>query len=274
MRKKEVAKAKKELERRFGKLHESLTGYHDHIDFRSLDDFDDNAFAWLMQNVKGVNMLDLNETDISNESISLLSHLEYVKELRAKECHNLNNDCVDDLNKLTSLVFLHLKSTNITIDGLLKLKDLSRLKTLMFSADDTVSIKEKLLQLKTILPGCELVIDSKRYYFDAIDLFIYSLKTKPFRYWLKIKNTPITANWSRWLDQPGDNNIEAEVQGIYPLDEIEWVEIDPIERIEGEPIAITENDHSAEIVKLLEEVEFPFMVSDGVISAYIFRKEI
>jgi hypothetical protein len=63
MRKKEVAKAKKELERRFGKLHESLTGYHDHIDFRSLDDFDDNAFAWLMQNVKGVNMLDLNETD-------------------------------------------------------------------------------------------------------------------------------------------------------------------------------------------------------------------
>ena len=274
MGKKEVAKAKKELERRFGKLHESLAGYHDHMDFRSLDDFDDNAFAWLMQNVKGVNMLDLNETDISNKSISLLSHLEYVKELRAKECHNLNNDCVDDLNKLTSLVFLHVKSTNITIDGLLKLKDLSHLKTLMFSADDTVSIKEKLLQLKTMLPGCELVIDSKRYYFDAIDLFIYALKTKPFRYRLKIKNTPITDNWSSWLGQPGDNTIEAEVQGIYALDEIEWVEIDPIERIEGEPIASKENDHSAEIVKLLEEVEFPFMVSDGVISAYIFSKEI
>jgi hypothetical protein len=275
MGKKDIAKAKKELERRFGKLHESMVGYHDHIDFRSLDDFDDDAFAWLMQNVKGVNMLDLNETDISNDSISLLGKLEYVKELRAKGCHNLNNDCVDDLNKLTSLVFLHLKNTNITIDGLLKLKNLSNLKTLMFSADDPVSIKEKLLQLKTMLPGCELVINSKPYYCDSIDLFIHALKTKPFRYRLKIKNTPITANWSSWLGQPGDNNIEAEVQGMYPLGEIEWVEIDPIERrIEGEPIATKENDHSAGIMKLLEDVKFPFMVSDCVISAYMFRKEI
>lgn len=274
MRKKDIAKAKKELEHRFGKLHESLAGYHDHIDFRSLDDFDDDAFAWLMQNVKGVNMLDLNETDISNESISLLVNLEYVKELRAKECHNLNNDCVEDLNKLTSLVFLHLKSTNITIDGLLKLKDLSRLKTLMFSADDTISIKEKLLQLKNMLPGCELVINSKRYYFDAIDLFIHSLKTKPLRYRLKIKNSPITANWSSWLIQPGDNNIEAEGQGIYPLDELEWIEIDPKERSVEGPNAAKENDHSVETIKLLEDVEFPFMVSEGVISAYIFRKEI
>ena len=152
-----------------------------------------------MQNVKGVNMLDLNETDITNESIALLTGLEYVKELRAKECHHLDNDCVDDLNKLTSLVFLHLKSTNITVDGLLRLKNLPDLKTLMFSADDVAAIKEKLLQLKTMLPHCEIVINSKPYYFDAIDLFIHALKTKPFKYRLKIKNQSITDTWSNSL---------------------------------------------------------------------------
>lgn len=275
MKNREDAKAKKELERRYGKFYESMVGYHDHIDFRMLDEFNYEAFAYMMEDVKGVNMLDLNGTDIGNGSIALLSSLDYVNEIRAKACQNLNNDCVEDLNKLSSLVFLHLKNTNITIDGLLKLKNLSNLKTLIFSADDILCIKEKLLQLKTMLPGCELVINSKPYYVDSIDLFINTLKTKPFKYRLKINNMPLTANWSSWLGQPCDDYIEAEVQGSYPLSEIEWIEINPIESgMEGAPIATNENDHFAGIIKLLEELEFPFMVSDCVMSVYIFKKEI
>ena len=273
MGKRDAAKAKKQLERRFGNLHETLAGYHDRIDFRGLDDFDDEAFAWLMQNVKGVNMLDLNETDISNESISLLTRLEYVNEIRAKACHQLNNDCVDDLNRLTSLAFLHVKSTHISIDGLLKLNRLPHLKTLMFSADDTAAIKEKLLQLKTMLPGCEIVINSKDYHCDAIDLFIYALQTKPCRYRLKIKNESLTAGWSHWLRQPGARSIEAEAQGVYSPDEIEWVEIDPIEKTTGESLA-GEKDHSAGIIKLLDSLEFPYMMNDGIISTYIVSKEV
>ena len=69
----------------------------------------------------------------------------------------------------------------------------------MFSADDVAAIKEKLLQLKTMLPHCEIVINSKPYYFDAIDLFIHALKTKPFKYRLKIKNQSITDTWSNSL---------------------------------------------------------------------------
>lgn len=78
-----------------------------------------------MTNVKGVDMLDLNEAEISNKSIRLISKLEYVKELRAKRCHHTN------------------------------------LKTLMFSADDVEAIKEKLLQLKTMLRNYELLINVK-----------------------------------------------------------------------------------------------------------------
>lgn len=274
MKKNAAAKSKKELEGRFGRMAESISGYQEHIDFRLLEDFNDEAFAYLMENVKGVNMLDLNETDISNDSITLLTHLEYVNELRAKECANLDNDCVDALNKLTSLIFLHLKSTNITIDGLLKLKNLSNLKTLMFSADDIVPIKEKLLELKTMLPECELVINSKPYYFDTIDLFIHAFKTKPFKYRLKIKNQSISDNWSSWLGQPVDNYIEAEIQGTYSVDDIEWVEINPIEKIEAEKIKTKEYDHSAAITKLLEDLTFPFMITGGIISAYVLRKQI
>lgn len=275
MKNKRAAKEKKELELRFGKMAESITGYQENIDFRSMEDFNDEGFAYLMENVKGVNMLDLNETDITNDSITLLTSLEYVNELRAKECPNLDNGCVDDLNKLTSLVFLHLKNTNITIDGLLKLKNLSNLETLMFSADDVAAIKEKLLELKTMLPHCEIIINSKPYYFDTIDLFIHALKTQTFKYRLKIKNQLITDNWSSWLGQNGDGFIEAENQGTCSVDDIEWVEINPIEkRIEGEPMKIKEYNHSAAITETLENLTFPFMINDGIISAYVLRKQI
>ena len=44
-------------------------------------------------------MLDLNQTEISNESIKLLAGLEYVKELCVMGCW-LNDAFVQDLNKI------------------------------------------------------------------------------------------------------------------------------------------------------------------------------
>jgi hypothetical protein len=166
MAKRTAVKLQKELKRRYGKLAESMSEYYHHLDLRPFDDLDDNAFAYIMEKVKGVNMLDLNETEITNESIKLLTRLEYVNELRAKECCNIDNGCIADLNKLSNLVFLHVKSTAITIDGLLQLNNLTGLKELMFSADDVESIKEKMLQLKTLLPGCSFTVNSKSWVFD------------------------------------------------------------------------------------------------------------
>lgn len=166
MAKRTAAKLQKELKRRYGKLAESMSEYYHHLDLRSFDDLDDDAFAYIMVKVKAVNMLDLNETAITNESIKLLTGLEYVNELRAKACHNLDNGCIADLNKLTNLVFLHLKSTAITIDGLLQLNNLPGLKELMFSAADMESIKEKMLQLKALLPGCSFTVNSKPWLFE------------------------------------------------------------------------------------------------------------
>jgi hypothetical protein len=161
-----MAKRDKELKRRYGKLAESMAPYHNHLDLRLLSEMDDEAFAYIMTNVKGVNMLDLNETEITNESIKLLTRLEYVNELRAKGCYSLDNDCVEYLNQLTALTFLHVKDTAVTIDGLLKLTGLPSLKVLMFSAEEVESIKDKMLQLQEILPGCEFTVNSKPWLFD------------------------------------------------------------------------------------------------------------
>ena len=151
------------MKRRYGKIAESMEPYHHHLDLRFFDDLDDAAFAYLMVKVKGVNMLDLNETEISNESIQLLTRLEYLTELRAKGCSELNNQCIPLLNKIPSLELLHVKCTDITIDGLMQLNALPNLKLLLFSDDDAAALPGKILQLKKILPGCELVVDGKPY---------------------------------------------------------------------------------------------------------------
>ncbi len=158
-----MARNKKYWQRRFGIL--NTEPYHHHFDLRQIPDLDDEGFAYLLTYVKGINMLDLNETDITNASIALLTKLEYVNELRLKGCNEIDNNCIADLNKITSLQFLHVKNTGITIDGILQLNALTKLTELLFSYEDTVAIKDKMLLLKEMLPDCNFVINSVPYIF-------------------------------------------------------------------------------------------------------------
>lgn len=153
-------KNNKYWKRRLGPLAATMEAYHHHLDLRPIDGLDDEGLAYLLNNVKGVNMLDLNETEISNESIKLLTQLEYVKELRVKGCR-LDNGCMADMNKITSLEFLHLKDTGVTIDGLLQIHDLINLRELMFSADNVEAIKEKVERLREMFPACDFTVNSK-----------------------------------------------------------------------------------------------------------------
>ncbi|MGF2414620.1 hypothetical protein [Ferruginibacter sp.] len=155
---------KKYWKRRFGAA--ETTAYYHHFDLRPIPDLDDEGLAYLLTNVKGVNMLDLNETEITNTSIALLTKLEYVNELRLKGCTEIDNDCIADLNKITSLQFLHVKNTGITIDGILQLTALTKLTTILFSNDDNKDVKEKMLLLKAMLPNCSFAINSIPYIFE------------------------------------------------------------------------------------------------------------
>jgi hypothetical protein len=154
-------KNRKYWKRRFGSdAAEKISGYIHHLDLRRIDDLEDEGLDYLLSKVKGINMLDLNETEISNASIKRLTELEYIKELNLKGCR-IDDECISDLNKITGLESLHLKDTFITIDGLLQLNTLNNLKVLMFSAEDVELIKEKTAQLRILFPDCNFVINSK-----------------------------------------------------------------------------------------------------------------
>lgn len=158
----------KTLQRRFGNfIAGNKAEYWHHLDLRPIDDLDDAAFAYILTGVgaKGINMLDLNETEITNESIRLLAGLQYVKELRAKGCRRLDNGCIPYLDQVRELEFLHLNGTGVTIDGLLQLRLLTTLKTLLFYDNNPEAIREKMLQLRELLPGCEFIVNSRPYEF-------------------------------------------------------------------------------------------------------------
>jgi len=142
--------------------------YYRHLDLRPLSELDDDTFAFIMAKVKGVNMLDLSEASITSKSIQLLTQLEYVNELRIKDCESLDDSCIEFLNQLTALTFLQLKSTSITTEGILNLR-LTQLKELQFSAAANDNLNEKMKQLKQNLPGCSFIVNSKPWIFDEIN---------------------------------------------------------------------------------------------------------
>lgn len=141
------------------------SSFQNHMDFRGLPELNDAGLAYYLRDVTGISMLDLNETEITNEAIKELTTLLYVDELRLKGCVEVDDDCIPDLNKLVSLKFLHVKDTNITIDGILQLNNLTDLTTLLFSVDETAVIKDKMLLLKEMLPNCNFVVNGTPYLF-------------------------------------------------------------------------------------------------------------
>lgn len=157
---------KKEKEERMfwkglGLEDEGETSYHfNHVDFRESNVTDDQLHL-LVTRVKSVNMFDLNGTDISCEGIKALAKLESLNELRLKECNNISNDCIPVLNEIVSLKLLYVKSTPITVDGLLGLTNLTNLRELFFSGTPVENMEAKIRSLEALLPECKLIMDGK-----------------------------------------------------------------------------------------------------------------
>lgn len=122
----------------------------------------DVILSKLVTVIHSVDMFDLDDNEITNEGINYLKKLESIKELRLKECRNIDNGCLKYLNQITSLELVHLGSTGVTIDGLYQLKNLVNLKTLLVSADEEKEIiREKLSAIANDLPYCEFIVNHK-----------------------------------------------------------------------------------------------------------------
>ena len=137
------------------------------VNFRIWDHVNDDHLLLMVSKVKSINMLDLDETAITNEGIKHLTRLEQIKELRLKGIAAIDNTCMEYLNKLKDLELLHLGGTAVTLDGLMKLSSLQKLKVMLLSIPMDEEIKEKMLQLKALLPHCEFILNYKSYEFEA-----------------------------------------------------------------------------------------------------------
>jgi hypothetical protein len=155
-------KAEKEFWKAFGiDDPEQAPSHVNHVDFRYTL-LTDEGLALMATRIRSIEMLDLNGTAITNEGIKNLVQMEYIGELRLKECEQIDNGCIQYLNQLHSLKLLYLKSTPVTIEGLMELK-LANLEHLFFSSHQK-EIQEGHLQiLRTHLPKAELIIDGKVY---------------------------------------------------------------------------------------------------------------
>ncbi len=126
---------------------------------------DDEEIGWMIEYVRSIYQLDLDETEITNAGIALLSTLDAVNELRLKNCLNIDAGCLEDLQQIKDLELLHLGGTSIGVDDLiaapLKFKSLK-----ILLLDDYELDEAKLQQLYISLPGgCALNINHQLYPF-------------------------------------------------------------------------------------------------------------
>ncbi len=153
-------KAEKEFWKAFGIDNpEQAPSHINHVDFRYTL-ITDEGLALMATRIKSIEMLDLNGTAITNDGIKNLVQLDYVGELRLKECEQIDNGCIQYLNQIPTLKLLYLKSTPVTIEGLMELK-LANLEQLFFSSHDKEIKEEQLAGMKENFPKAELIIDGK-----------------------------------------------------------------------------------------------------------------
>ncbi len=153
-------KAEKEFWKAFGiEDPEQAPSHVNHVDFRYTL-ITDEGLTLMATRIKSIEMLDLNGTAITNDGIKSLVQMDYIGELRLKECEQIDNGCIQYLNQVPTLKLLYLKSTPVTIEGLMELK-LANLEQLFFSSHEKEITEEQLLTLKTNLPRAELNIDGK-----------------------------------------------------------------------------------------------------------------
>lgn len=131
----------------------------DWVKFR-YGNLDDEGVAFFVGRVKKVGMLDIYEAPITNAGIGLLAGMEYVRELRLKECRELDNDCMEDMVRIKGLELLYVMGSKINLDGLEKIGAITGLKELFISSDlPDDEICNRIIRLKQVLPGCEFIVN-------------------------------------------------------------------------------------------------------------------
>jgi hypothetical protein len=139
------------------------------VNFRIWNRVTDEEIEMMVTHVQSIDMLDLDETEITNDAIEQLTKLSFIKELRLKECNEIDDGAIAHINNIKGLELLHLGGTAISIDGLLHLSADHRLHTLLVSVDDTEKELSNLTILAKRFPKCQLIVNHKDFILPQAD---------------------------------------------------------------------------------------------------------
>lgn len=145
------------------KLPDEVPTHLERVNFRIWNHVEDEEIEMMVTHVQSINMLDLDETYITNYSIQLLSQLSFIKELRLKGCREIDDEAIPHLNNIKGLELLHLGGTSITLNGVLQLSANHPLRTLLISVDDPEQHQNDLTIIAQRFPGCEFIVNHKNF---------------------------------------------------------------------------------------------------------------
>jgi hypothetical protein len=122
---------------------------------------DDEGIAWMTEYVMSIYQLDLDETDITNIGIKELTKLDYINEIRLKNCEGVDENCLPDLLKIKGLELLHLGGTSIRAKQILEAGNFSELKMLLIDDEDERYLQDLAISLPK---DCKLVVNRQPFY--------------------------------------------------------------------------------------------------------------
>ena len=142
-------------------LPDGIPTHLERVNFRIWDRVEDEHIELMMQHVQSINMLDLDETEITNNSVELLTKLDFLKQLRLKGCSDIDDGAVPHINNIKGLELLHIDGTSISLQGALQLAAHHPLHTLLIGVDEHEQHIEELTLLANRFPDCQLIVNHK-----------------------------------------------------------------------------------------------------------------
>ncbi len=151
-----LSKAEKKFWQRHYRIEKLADIPHEMKGIVSIDsDLDDDFLFYVTSRVPIIRAFDLENTDITDEGVKLISIVKHVEKLELKDSRQITKDCLPYINNLRELKLLNLMKTCIKLNDVIVLKDLQNLKELYMSSEESYEYNlEKVIQLKEILPSC------------------------------------------------------------------------------------------------------------------------
>ena len=126
----------------------------EHLNAASADLNDDHLE--IIGQLVSLELLDLDLTELSDQSLRFIEPLQNLRELRLKDNPQLTDECIPSLIQLTSLKQVHIENTGITWKGLKQLVSEVDLESVILGSEFN-DFEDELLTISSLRPEMEIL---------------------------------------------------------------------------------------------------------------------